>query len=206
MEFQIFVSCSLNKETISLQEATDRNLDLHLLLFRSCFNMRQSRIQQRPHPLLVAIRSFSLVQEAVELIDFICIQEFVIFQLPIQITDICRRYRLEQNSFLVIRAERLLNILIVVLKIKNKGCLIIRGTNTVQSRKSLHRCRILQFLIHIHSHQLWLIKTGLIFIRNDQYLIAAAVKFVAKLFLLNAVHAFFCILCILKNHFSGKCN
>ena len=132
MKFQILIGSCLNQKTISLQETAQCNTYFLPLLLRLPIDPLKRSIQQSPHFLLVSVRPVRLIQVFVEFFNFICIQYFVSLDVPIQITDIRRRYRFKQNRILVKRFKCFLDILIFVFEVQNKGRLIVRRTDSVQ--------------------------------------------------------------------------
>ena len=98
-----------------------------------------------------------------------------------------------------------MNILIFILEIQHKGLLIIGCTNTVQTRKGLHCVDSPEALVYIRFAELWLTKTGLIFICHQQHLIAVAGKHFWQILFLNAVHNCLGIFMAVQRNLARKC-
>ena len=87
-----------------------------------------------------------------------------------------------QDGSLVIRQECVFNVLFGVFKVQYKGTVFSR-CRAVQSRERLNRSNIVQLLIHIHRMEQWLIKTSLILVRHNEYVVLATMECLPELFI-----------------------
>src|SRR5690606_32229320 len=60
----------------------------------------------------------------------------------------------------VVRREGIKNFLWIVVEIEDKG--FLAGENSVQARQCLNAVNALEFLVHVHGAQFWLVKAGLV--------------------------------------------
>ena len=135
MDIYVLEAGCLYQELITADEMTNCHMDflLHLLviiLFDDVFGL----LQEESHFLFVRSGNLFLVQQCVKVLYITGIKEEIAVNFSADIINRTRINAVGQQSHCVVFAESLLNIRIIVGKIKDKGFLIKRRADTVQAR------------------------------------------------------------------------
>jgi hypothetical protein len=101
-----------------------------------------------------------------------------------ELVELLRISRLSDGGGLVVRLERLLDLLGVVDEVEDEG-VFLAGSGAVETRERLHRLDTRQALVDVHRVQQRLIEAGLVLVGDDQDTAAFLVELSRESFLRN---------------------
>ena len=97
--------------------------------------------------------------------------DVLLVELGLKLVELPRFGPLPDTRGLIVRLERLVDLLGVVHEIQHEGAVLLARAGAVEPREGLHGLHAREPLVHVHRVQVGLIEPGLVLLGHQQNLV-----------------------------------